>query len=277
VKPVLFHLFGITFHSYAVTIVTAFVVATIIGAYLAYKDGRHPLDIVEGATVIVIGAVLGSKVFHTLFEAQGHELPDGRRAEGLLDLLREDPWHWARLTDPGYVFYGGVVFAVIFGVIFIKRRGIDRLGAVFDYAAPGFALGIAIGRTGCFLAGCCHGRPTDLPIAVSFPLPHPSDGVPVHPVQLYDVTFGLIAFVLLLVLYKRRRFEGEAFAALVTSYAVWRFISEMFRGDGDRGVWLGGLFSTSQLVSLTVAPIAIFLWWRELKKTREKAATAPDA
>ena len=269
--PILFTLGDTTVHAYVFMTVAAFTAGVLIGGTLAIKDGRDPWDVVEGASVIVLAAVLGSKVFHVLFESAGHVLPDGKVAGGIVDLLSVDPWHWARLLEPGYVFYGGVVFAVFFGVVFIRRRGIDRLGAVFDYAAPGFVLGIAIGRAGCFLAGCCHGGPTDVAWAVTYPVAHVSGGVPVHPVQLYDVSFGLVALVLIALFWRRRRFEGEVFAAAVTAYAVWRFTSEFFRGDGDRGVLLGGALSTSQIVSLCVLPLAVWLWKTQLDKARATA------
>jgi len=272
--PVLFEAFGVQFHSYAVMIVLAFTFAVLLGGYLAVKDGRDILDVVEGCMVIVLAAVLGSKVFHTLFEAKGHDLGDGRVAEGLLDLLAVDPWHWARLFEPGYVFYGGAVFGTLFGYIFVKRRGIDRIGAVFDYAAPAFALGIVIGRSGCILGGCCYGIATELPWAIHYPHTHPTGGIGVHPVQAYDVFFGLAAMTLSLVLMKKRRFEGEVFAFVIASYAVWRFATEMFRGDGDRGVWFGNMFSTSQLVSLSVLPIALFFWWKKRQSVAQ--ATVPD-
>lgn len=277
--PILFTLGDTQVHAYVFMTVAAFVAGVLIGGTLAVKDGRDPWDVVEGAAVIVLAAVLGSKVFHVLFESAGHKLPSGETATGIGDLLAADPWHWARLLEPGYVFYGGVVFAVAFGVLFIQRRGIDRLGAVFDYAAPGFVLGIAIGRAGCFLAGCCHGGPTDLGWAVTYPAGHVSGGIPVHPVQLYDVTFGLVALAFIIWYWNKRRFEGEVFAIAVTSYAVWRFTSEFFRGDGDRGVWFGGLLSTSQIVSLCVLPIAIFVWKRQvdLAKAREDQPAEPES
>ncbi|MCP4502622.1 MAG: prolipoprotein diacylglyceryl transferase [Deltaproteobacteria bacterium] len=266
--PVLFEAFGVTFHSYAVFVILAFTVAVSLGGMLAFKDGRDPLDILEGIFVIILGAVLGSKVFHTLFESKGHDLGDGKIAKGLFDLLAVDPWHWARLFEPGYVFYGGAVFGTFFGYLFVKRRGIDHVGKVFDNAAPAFALGIVIGRSGCILGGCCYGAPTDLAFAFHYPMSHPSHGVGVYPVQAFDITFGVVAMVLSLLLMKKRRFEGEIFAFVIAAYAIWRFTTEMFRGDGDRGVWFGGLLSTSQLVSLTILPFAVFIWLKAIKKAR---------
>jgi phosphatidylglycerol---prolipoprotein diacylglyceryl transferase len=254
--------------AYAATTIFGYVFAVGLGLWLAVKDGRALRDGLELSLVVVLSAVLGAKLFHTLFEAEGHRLPDDTIATGLLDLLRADPWHWARLFEPGYVFYGGVVVATGMGYLFVRRAGFERIGDFGDYAAPGFAFGIFVGRLGCFFAGCCYGTPTDLPWAVAFPGGHATHGAAVHPVQLYDAVYGLVVFGLCIWYGRRRRFAGELFGLLIMSYALWRFGTEVFRGDGDRGVWLLGL-STSQLVSLVVLPVTLFFFWRERRRTKD--------
>jgi phosphatidylglycerol:prolipoprotein diacylglycerol transferase len=276
VYPVLFKAFGQPVHAYVVATVLGYGVAIVIGLILGRRDGRDWRDLLDGALVITLSAVLGAKIFHTLFEAAGHHLPDGTVATGLIDLLRADPWHWARLFEAGYVFYGGVVGGILMGFLFVVRREVTDPLAAGDYAAPGFALGIAIGRTGCLLAGCCYGHETGLPWAISFPSSHPTHGALVHPVQLYDVGFGLVAFALTLVLYKRRRFGGDLFAGLMVAYAAWRFFSELFRGDGDRGVWALGL-STSQFVSLALLPTTVAVWiWMAKHRPRYADLRPPE-
>ena len=251
--------------------VAGYTLGSLLGVYFARQDERPWRDILEAITVICLSAVLGAKVFHTLFEARGHVLPDGRIAQGLWDLLKVDPWHWARLFEPGYVFYGGVAGAVGVGLLYAWRTNFLDIGKAMDNAAAPFAFGIAVGRIGCFLAGCCYGHTTDLPWAVSYPAGHPSHGALVHPVQLYDVVYGLVTLALIFAFYKKRRFPGEVFVLTIASYAVWRFISEIFRGDGDRGLWLGGLLSTSQIVSLVTFPIAMGWWWWRLQQSRAAA------
>jgi phosphatidylglycerol:prolipoprotein diacylglycerol transferase len=264
---------------YVATTTLGYVLGVALGFYLGWRDGRDVRDLLEMGLVIVLSCVLGAKVFHTLFEAQGHQLPDGTTAEGLIDLLSADPWHWARLFESGYVFYGGVVGGIAMGYLFLVRAGLPNKGAFGDYAAPGLALGIFIGRMGCYMAGCCYGTPTDLPWGVVFPDGHASHGAVIHPVQLYDAAFGLATGIACLLYYPRRRFGGEIFGVLVMAYAAWRFGTEMFRGDGDRGVWLGGRLSTSQLVSLVVLPVTFYFWnrARKLALGAPAPAPAPDA
>lgn len=285
--PVLFHAFGKPIYAYVAATVVSYVLAVIVGLWLARRDNRDWRDLIDGAIVIVLSAVLGAKLFHVLFEAEGHILPDGSVATGVIDLLKADPWHWARLFEAGYVFYGGLVGATVMGFLFVVRLDVEDKWAAGDYAAPGFMIGIALGRVGCFFAGCCYGQPSDVAWAVTFPPGHPSGGHPVHPVQLYDVAFGALGVVFCAWYWNRRRFGGELLALLMMAYGAWRFLSEMFRGDADRGLWGGGL-STSQIVSLLVIPIAAVVYYLLAKHTmgryperyprggRRPAASSPD-
>jgi len=266
--PTLFTLFGESVSAYAVGSTLGYIAGVTFGIYLGLKDGRDLLDLIELGVVVVLSAVLGSKLFHVLFEAEGHMLSNGGKAQGIFDLLKDDPWHWARLFEGGYVFYGGVLVAIVLGWLFMVRRGLPDPGSVADYALPGLLFGIFIGRLGCFFAGCCYGAESSVAWAVSFPAGHPSDGAPVHPVQLYDASFGLIGFVLYVFFAKHRRFGGETFCAFMVSYAAFRFCTEMFRADADRGIWLGGSLSTSQIVALLAIPLTVLIWRRALRLAR---------
>ncbi len=267
VHPVLFTLFETRVHAYAFITTVAYVLGTIVGVTLAHKDGRGARDILDGSIAAVLGGLLGSKVFHVLFEAAGHQLSDGTIAKGVIDLVKDDPWHWARLFEPGYVFYGGMIGASLVMYVFCVRRAFPDKGAVGDYAMPGVLFGIFIGRIGCFLAGCCYGAPTTWAWGVRFPASHETHGTLVHPVQLLDSSFGLLALIAMALLWKKRRFSGEAMCAITACYAVFRFGTEMLRADGDRGVWLLSL-STSQIVALCTLPLVLFVWWRCLRLVR---------
>jgi phosphatidylglycerol:prolipoprotein diacylglycerol transferase len=276
VHPTLFHAFGETISSYAVANFVGYGAGVAIGFWLGLKDGRSLRDLIDLGIVVVVSALLGSKLFHTLFEAKGHLLSDGSTAGGLLDLLKDDPWHWARLFEAGYVFYGGVLGAIGMAYLFTVRRRIPDKGSIGDYGVPGLLFGTFIGRMGCFLAGCCYGVPTSMPWAVTFPDDHPTHGVPVHPTELYDAAFGLVGIVAYALLYKKRRFGGETLCAYVVAYAAWRFSTEMFRADADRGVWFGDTLSTSQLVALATIPATIFFWRRALRLVRAGKLRKPS-
>jgi len=163
-------------------------------------------------------------------------------------------------------FYGGFIGALIASAIFFRRHPRLPFWRIADLCGPAIALGQAIGRIGCLMAGDDYGRPTQLPWAVTFTDPDAARiggaplGVSLHPVQLYEsiVCFGL--FALLVRLSRHKRFDGQVILAYTLLYAVARFILEYFRGDADRGFVFGGLLSTSQFVATILGPVAIALW-----------------
>ena len=170
------------------------------------------------------------------------------------------------LTSAGD-FYGGFIGALIASAIFFWRTPRVPFWRAADLCGPAIALGQAIGRVGCFMAGDDYGRPTHVPWAVTFSDPDAARiggaplGVPLHPVQLYQSIVCLVLFVVLVRLSRRKRFEGEVILAYTWLYAMARFVLEFFRGDADRGFILGGSLSTSQFIALFLGPAAIALWF----------------
>ncbi len=230
------------------------VVATVVGIAVGVGGARRACPslstglLLELAVAVVAGGWLSAKIGHVLLEARGHALPDGGVADGVVDLLRADPWHWARLFEPGFVQFAGLIGAIVTGVVFLHRQGARAaLPALADAAVVAVAVGVGIGRLGCFLAGCCYGAPTDLPWAVHFPVGHETHGLGVHPTQLYDAGVALVAVVAWALL--RRRLPVGWPALVVTGLLLSaRFATELLRADADRGQ-LGPL-STSQAIAL---------------------------
>ena len=123
--------------------------------------------------------------------------------------------------------------------------------------APSIVLGHSVGRLGCFFAGCCYGKPCNMPWAVTFTHPESlaPQGISLHPTQLYASFNGLLIFAILMGLKHIKAFEGQLFWTYVLLYAVTRSIIEFFRGDHSH-ILTGGLFSTQQLVGMIMAAIA---------------------
>jgi len=123
------------------------------------------------------------------------------------------------------------------------------------------------GRLGCLAAGCCYGKPTDVPWAIVFTNPLAASnvgtplGIPLHPTQLYEAGAALIILALLLATERRGRpFPGRTFWAYMFLYAISRYIIEMYRGDPRGNVF--GMFSTSQFISIVLAPLSlVMLFW----------------
>jgi phosphatidylglycerol---prolipoprotein diacylglyceryl transferase len=259
--PVLFRVLDYDVYSYVFFVVLSFILGICIVAVMARKDRRRWSEIIVVLTVMILSALIGAKLFHVLLEARGHLLSDGSEASGIWSLLQDDPWHWARFSDPGYVFYGGFLVSALTTWIFIDKKGIANPLAYGDYAAFALALGIFLGRLGCFLGGCCFGSPAEhLPWAISYPEPLSTLGF-VHPTQLYDASYGIWAWFALRLQYLKNRFHGATFLFFLLSYSLWRFVTEFYRGDGDRGSWLF-YFSSSQLISLLLffTSMMLFKW-----------------
>jgi len=136
--------------------------------------------------------------------------------------------------------------------------------------APSIALGYVFGRAGCLMNGCCYGRPTDLPWAITFPGDHPTHGVPVHPTEIYDGGLNLIFYCFLAWLFRRRKFDGQVFAVYLVGYAVLRSVVEYFRGDYPVH-YFGGWATPAQVVSIVIVFGGLMLWLF-LPKTRPQQA-----
>ena len=166
----------------------------------------------------------------------------------------------------GFVFYGGLITAATALIIYMKKKRLPLLQTA-DFMIVGLPLGHALGRVGCFLAGCCHGRPTDLPWGVTFTDPHSMVspellGVPLHPVQLYEAVGNLLIFFLLHKLYQRPHKNGTILLAYIACYSLLRFMLEFVRGD-FRGSYFLGL-SPAQLIALAAAVVAAVIFWKLL-------------
>lgn len=119
------------------------------------------------------------------------------------------------------------------------------------------------GRIGCFMAGCCYGKPTTSMLGVIFIEPtcqaEPLN-TPLHPTQLYEAGFIFIILTILLVFKNRRQFEGQFFLIYLMAYATGRGVLELFRGDLERGFVFNDILSNSQFISLIIISIALYFY-----------------
>jgi len=157
----------------------------------------------------------------------------------------------------GLVFLGGFLFDLAAVIWFAKRKNIPLM-KLLDVLAPGSALGYAIGRVGCFLNGCCFGCPANLPWAVKFPAGslaysyYPNQMV--HPTQLYAILSMTLAFLILLLIYRRKKYDGQLFYWFLVFYGSYRLIVEFFRFSPIH--WLG--LTPSQWIAAVFIALAGF-------------------
>jgi len=180
--------------------------------------------------------------------------------EEILRLLRAG--NITALLGGGLVFYGSLV-AGFFGLLWGSRIAKAGIKDVMLCLLPSMPLAHAIGRIGCFLAGCCYGAPTDPRIGVAFPAPvtDAPAGVPLLPVQLVEAALNFLLCALLLRHTASRRDAWGSLWLYGGLYSGFRFVLEFWRGDGARGAWSG--LSTSQWISLALILAAGLFWaWR---------------
>lgn len=265
--PELFRIHNFPINTYGVLLAIAFLVALLVAAHLASRDGLPRERIYDLGLWMLLASLVGSKLLLLWTEP----------------IYREN-WQQLFTVDflrSGGVFYGGFIGAVAVGYILIKRYRLPWWKTA-DAFAPGIALGQAIGRQGCFAAGCCWGKPTTVPWGVEFTeLGHQVTGVPLgihlHPTQLYESGAALLIFFFLLWLHRRKNFSGQVILAYAVLSAAARFIVEFYR-DNFRGDFLGlstltGL-STSQLLSLLIGLSGLIILLLRWQKTRAATAAA---
>ncbi len=196
---------------------------------------------------ILAAAILGAKLLLVIVEWR-HYLD---RPADLVDVLRS-----------GGVFYGGLIAATAVAIAYMRKHDLPAW-KVLDIAVPSVALGEAIGRWGCFAAGCCYGKEWSGPWAVTFTdsFAHEAVGTPIgvalHPTQIYLSLNALVIFLVLTWAWPRRSFDGQIFWLYVLLYSISRGVLEIWRGDLVRGFVIPGLLSTSQFIGLLGAMIAV--------------------
>lgn len=288
-RPDLFAALGVDFPSYFVLLVTGFFFATAAGVLWARRIGQSGDTVVDLGLAMLLAGVAGARVLHVI--ADGHFMDyvhlcvDPLRVDahvsrarclsadydGVWDAARSvchpqhpDCFAWAKFWAGGLTYYGGLFGATLAAAILLRRDGFPFWKAA-DMAGFTIPIGLAFGRVGCFLAGCCFGAPTSVACAVRFPPWSPASeaqarakliagidhaSLPAHPTQIYEALASLaVAALCLYVAHPRKRYDGQVFAVFLALYAIVRSVIEIVRMD-DRGSAFG--LSTSQLIGVAM-------------------------
>ncbi len=247
--PILFSVGNWPVYSYGVLLAAAYLIGLQLGVVRARKAGVDPARVMDLGIYLIIAALVGAKLMLIAVD---------------WEYFKSQPRELLSLVRAGGVFYGGLIAAVAVGLWLVRRYKLP-VWITADLMAPGIALGHVVGRFGCLLAGCCYGRPTDVPWAITFTDPLAAQnvgtplGIPLHPTQLYDAGAELLILgVLLFTERKGRPFAGRTFWMYLLLYGISRFIIEFYRGDPNRGTVMLGL-STSQFVSLLLVPGSLLM------------------
>jgi phosphatidylglycerol:prolipoprotein diacylglycerol transferase len=249
-----------TLHSYGFLLAVAFLAGLLVAARQARRAGLDANRVTDMAVWVLIAGLVGAKAVLFALDWRAY-------SSRPLDLL------WS-----GGVFYGGLIGGALVAWWYARRHALPGWQTA-DVLAPGVVLGQAIGRLGCFAAGCCWGKVCTLPWAVSFTDVYAARQVgtpmdtPLHPSQLYESLATFLIFAFLLWLAPRKSFHGQVVLSYVALYSAVRFGLEFLRGDPDRGSWLGGVVSTSQVIAVVLLLGAAVL----LPRVRRTQRVAPAA
>jgi phosphatidylglycerol:prolipoprotein diacylglycerol transferase len=245
--PKLLDLGPFSVYSYGLLLALAYLAGLQMAVWRAKARGLDGTKILDLGVGVIIAALVGAKLMLLVVD---------------FDYFSANPAELLSLARSGGVFYGGLILASLVAIWQVRRLHLP-VWATGDIIAPGIALGHVIGRLGCFLGGCCYGRETHLPWAVTFtsPLALANVGtplnVPLHPTQLYEAGAAAIILAGLLVFERRgRTFPGRTFWVYILVYAISRFVIEFFRGD-PRGIVLS--LPTSQFIALALIPLSLVM------------------
>jgi len=222
--PVLFRIGPFALRSYGVLLALSFFLGILLASRRLTKMGGDGAKMIDLAVVIIITSIVGSRLFYVAFHWDEF-------AGRLTDIV--NPFNNPEgIGIAGLSMDGGVFLAVLCGLLYLRLTRQPVL-LTLDALAPSFGLGIFLTRIGCFLNGCCFGRPCATGLGIVFPPESLAGwqypGRPLHPAQLYNAAGGMIMLGLLLWLERYRTFRGFTFLLAVMLYGILRLLVDFYR------------------------------------------------
>ncbi len=254
--------FGLRIPSYGLMMALAFILAIVLSYIRAKKAGKNPNTILDLALAAIIIGLVSAYLLYIFVTYPISEI-------------------WKSITDGsfsvfksgGLVFYGGVIGGALAVIAYLKLIKKEK---VWDYAAiivPTIPLAHAVGRIGCFLAGCCYGKCVDTPISVIYtnPIGGAPVGVPVFPIQLVEAACNIVVFIILMLYVGKQMKRGSVLFLYMILYGIERFVLEYFRFDEIRGILFG--LSTSQWISIAMVVVGVIGLILSVRRERNMLAS----
>jgi len=266
VFPRLFHIGNFSLPTYGFLVSLGVLLGLWISVRNSQKQGIDPDNAWNLGILVVLAGIIGAKVL-LIVNDWCYYTSHPREIFSLGTL------------QAGGVFSGGLIAALAASVWYMRRHRMPLLGTC-DAFAPGLALGHAIGRVGCFAAGCCYGKPTNAFWGVTFtnPLAEYWVGTPLHkslePTQLFEAAVELANFFFLTWLFARKKFDGQVIAAYLFLYGIARFFLEFLRDDPGRGEVFGGIMSGTQLIAIGLVVAGGIIYWLRSGSPKQVPAQA---
>jgi phosphatidylglycerol:prolipoprotein diacylglycerol transferase len=249
-----------TIHTYGFFVAVGFAVGILTAVKVGKTQGVPSQQVMDMAFVMIVWAIIGSRLFYVLIN---------------FSYYKAHPLDIIKIWQGGLVFSGGLV-ATAAAMWWYLRRHRLAFWSTGDLWAPSLALGQAIGRFGCFMAGCCYGRPTGSSWGVIFT--HPQSraplNIPLYPTQVFEAVSGFSVFLVLIFLHGKKTFQGQVFLWYLILHSTARLFVERFRGD-ERGLIPGTEMTATQLLAtlILVGSVVVLLilrsrWERKHKRSR---------
>lgn len=250
--PILFEIGSVTIYTYGFFIA----LGALLGfSYMVWQGKKlFGLTFDQSNTLfilLVLAGVIGGKLF-MIFEDPSYYLSHPKKL----------------VSGSGFVFYGSLLLAIPTMLWFFRKNKVPTL-PMLDVMAVVTCILHSLGRIGCFMAGCCYGKPTDSFLGVVFTNPacqaEPLN-TSIHPTQLYEAGFIFLILTGLLLFKNKKHFEGQLFLTYLMAYAAGRGVLELFRGDIERGFVVNGWLSNSQFISLIIISVALYFYVKLRRK-----------
>jgi phosphatidylglycerol:prolipoprotein diacylglycerol transferase len=261
--PVLFEInlgfIKIPLHSYGFMIAIGFLFSIATIRRLSAKNSMNPDLNADLAFWLLMYGFLGARILFVITR---------------IDYFLQNPLDIIKVWEGGLVFFGGLISACAYAFYYFWKHKLN-VWKMIDVFTPALALAHAFGRIGCLSAGCCYGKPTDVPWAIKLHsdlVDETLRGIPLHPTQIYESVSLFILFFGLLYIFKNKKFDGQVGLTYFMLYPIIRSIIEIYRGDTIRGFVIEGILSTSQFISVLVFAGALYVLILRLKQAEKNVS-----
>lgn len=236
--PIICQIGPLTIYSYGLMLAVGILLAVNFAGAQAQKQGIDKAVVVNAVFIAAFSGVAGARVFYVIEN---------------LHYYSKNPLEIFMLQYGGLSWFGGLAAALLCLTAYLKKRKVSAI-RVFDLLAPFTALAQSIGRIGCLLNGCCHGKES-----LRWGIYFKTHNAFLIPTQIYSSLFLLALFVILRMMQERRPAAGSVFLAYLLIYSLCRFFIEFLRADNSRVLFGMTLF---QFISIAAFFASLFLLFR---------------
>jgi phosphatidylglycerol:prolipoprotein diacylglycerol transferase len=255
--PILFRIGPLEVRTWGVLMLIGFIAGISYVAKRARVIGVSTEKIWDFGFWVGLAGIVGARIFYVLYH---------------IPYFKEHPSEIIKFWEGGAVFFGGFLFALITGIVYlIRNKKYLPFWPIADFASEALALGMFFGRWGCFFNGCCFGKETHLPWAVVFPPGSPAyevmDSLPIHPSQLYESFANLILFFILLKIEQKKPFDGFIFLFYMFFASLIRFLVDFTRYYEPENVYI---LTINQWISIAIMVTSVVIYFILRRKAFKK-------